>query len=96
MTTAYKPDLNIVELVSGEAILVITQGYSDGRIIQQWGVGTDWIQIKNPDTFRRMVGTCRSCDKPIYEDDEWNFSVKEGWVEHMMEDDCTGKDESEQ
>lgn len=94
MTTAYKPDISIFE-VGGEITQIITQGYSDGRIIQQFGEGNDWVEIKAPDNFVKIVGTCKDCGGHVFEEQEWKFSKNEGWISHTFDEDCTGKDNFE-
>lgn len=72
--------------------LVVTAiAYDDGRVIQQNGDGRDWVQIKDPDNNTGIVGKCKDCGEPVYEDDLYNFSKKENWVAHAAEEDCVKK-----
>lgn len=37
-----------------DKILVTTMVYEDGRIVQQYGEGVDWTQIKDPDKWESV------------------------------------------
>lgn len=89
---AYRPQVLLIPVISEDgkeaSALVITQGYDDGRIMQQFGEGENWVQIKVPDEMAVMVGACKYCQKPIFEDDEWYYSEQQGTKWHMFEEDC--------
>ena len=69
--------------------LITTAAYDDGQIMQQFGQGAKWLEIKPPHKGVKKVGVCRVCGFTIYEDDQWLFSSEgEGWTEHEMTEDC--------
>ena len=92
MTKAYAPDVKLIGYVDKDGkdhtAMVITIGYEDGRVIQQWGEGEDWIEIKRADSFRKIAGICKDCDDYVFMDQEYKFSSKEGWCVHIIEEDC--------
>ena len=62
--------------LTGE-LLVTSVVYDDGRIIQQIGLDSDFKETKGPDL--NVVGTCKDCNNPIYDYQEWNYSKKDNW-----------------
>ena len=71
-------------------ILVTTLFYEDGRVIEKLGDG-DWIEIKEADKTIGVVGKCKDCGEPVYEDQIYNYSTNERWVSHSAEEDCVKK-----
>ena len=72
-------------------ILVRTIYYDNGVVVEQFGRGNDWVQIKNADLETQEVGKCRDCGEMIYEHDEYEFSKQHGNQWHGIEDDCLSK-----
>lgn len=70
-----------------EEFVVTVKFYEDGRVIQQYGDGEDWLQICDPDQFTPLVGICIDCQKQIYKADEW-FESTDGRLQHALDTDC--------
>jgi len=80
----------------GLRVCITTLFYDDGRVIRQFGVKADWVQVKDPDKFVHEVGICTKCGRMIYGDEEWEYPKKGPQsVWHTFEEDCTKKKESD-
>ena len=72
--------------------LVTTAAYDNGQIMQQFGRGAKWVEIKLPHKGVDMVGVCRDCGCAIWRDQEWKFESLaqegKGSMWHEFEEDC--------
>ncbi len=77
--------------VVGTNILIL---YSSGEIINH-EIGTSKeTQLRLPDEQTQIVGMCKDCKKPVYEIQEYNFSEREKWFQHAVEEDCDMSDQT--
>lgn len=72
---------------------ITTIFYDNGSVVQQNGIGKDWVQIKNADFGTEEAGKCRDCGEMIYEHEDYKYSdkgeIRIQW--HEVEDDCLPK-----
>lgn len=71
-----------IDTLNKVEILVTSIVYDDGRVIEQFGTKADWIETKEPHEEVLVIGPCKDCGQPIYEDEDWEYDKKQ---EHLPE-----------
>jgi hypothetical protein len=69
-------------------VLVTQVAYDNGSVHRQFGDGENWVEVKEADEMAMIVGACKYCQKPIFEDDEWFESAQQRTKWHYFSEDC--------
>ena len=75
---------------------VITQiAFDNGEVLMQHGEGSEWLENRPAEVRGDMVGVCTDCQKAIWAEQDWDFSVRDKWMSHSYEEDCIGQEAKE-
>lgn len=85
--------IKAVSMVVDHQTLGLYVLYSTGEIILISTIDDAELQVRPPDVQTHIVGMCRDCKKPVYELQEYEYSEKEEWFRHKVEEDCDMSDQ---
>lgn len=75
---------------------IVTQiAFDNGEVLVQYGISNDWKQNRAAEVRGDMVGVCKDCQKAIWAEQDWDFSVRDKWMSHSYEEDCIKQEAKE-